>query len=223
MPELRTLLVGDNPQGWEAAGFQVVNNTTTIGTINLRFVGGDKPGVTGMVFTDLTDGSIDGLVATATAAGPAEPIEHPNRVSRMDHVVVMTPDIERTISALEAAGFEQRRTRDIPGAEPPRRQVFLWAGETILEVVGPVTPTGTGPASIWGLALTTDDMTAAVSALEDRMTAPKPAVQPGREIATVKTKDLGVSLALALMTPHVDPNTIDQNPNNPDSGETSDA
>ena len=223
MPELRTLLVGDDPQGWAAAGFQVDGDTTTIGTIQIRFVDGAEPGVAGIKFTEVADGPIDGLPATTTTAEPAEPVQHPNRVSRMDHVVVMTPDIDRTIGALESAGFNPRRTRDIPGAEPPRRQVFLWAGETILEVVGPITPTGTGPASIWGLALTTDDMDAAVSALGDRLTTPKPAVQPGREIATVKTKDLGVSLALAMMTPHVDPNTIDQNPNNTDSGETSDA
>lgn len=222
MPELRTLLIGDDPQSWEAAGFQVVGDTTTIGTIKLRFVGGDQPGVIGMEFTDVADGSIDGLSATGTASAPAEPMEHPNRVSRMDHVVVMTPDIKRTISALEDAGFEQRRTRDIPDAEPPRRQVFLWAGETILEVVGPITPSGPGPASIWGLALTTDDMAAAVAALPDRLTAPKPAVQPGREIATVKTKDLGVSLALAMMTPHVDPATVRQT-SDQKSGEPSDA
>lgn len=210
MPELRTLLVGDDPQGWEAAGFLVVDNATTIGSINIRFCIGDTSGATSLEFTDVADGPIDGIPAAGTDAAPAEPMRHPNRVSRIDHVVVMTPDIDRTIAALEAAGFDPRRTRDIPGAEPPRRQVFLWAGETILEVVGPVTPTGTGPATIWGLALTTDDMAAAVNALEDRLTTPKTAVQPGREIATVKTKDLGISLALALMTPHVDPSSVDQ-------------
>lgn len=210
MPELRRLLIGDDPQGWEAAGFTVVDGLTTIGTIEIRFVEGRGTGVVGMTLTDLPAGtdSIDGLPAEGTVADPANPIDHPNRVSRLDHVVVMTPDIDRTIGAMEAVGLVAKRTRDIPNAEPPRRQVFLWAGETILEVVGPTDKSGDGPASVWGLALTTEDMMAAAETLGERLTNPKPAVQVGREIATVKTKDLGISVALAIMTPHVDPATV---------------
>ncbi|MEM7324774.1 MAG: VOC family protein [Acidobacteriota bacterium] len=209
-PELRTLVVGDDPAAWEAAGFRVQDGETAIGSIAVRFVAGPDSGVVGLEFDGVEDGPIDGLPATGTTALPAEPVEHPNGVSRMDHVVVMTPDLERTTAALEQAGFSVRRTREVLEATPPRRQAFLWAGETILEVVGPVTPSGTGPASIWGLALTTDDLPAAVELLEDRLTTPKPAVQPGREIATVKTGDIGVSLALALMTAHVDPKPLEQ-------------
>ena len=204
MPELRRLLVGDDPESWTAAGFTVRGDSTTIGSIGLRFLPeaerGEQRGVIGWELTDIDDGSIDGLLSIATDTEPPEPIEHPNRVSRIDHVVVNTPDLDRTIGSLRGFGFSPRRTRDVPGAD--RRQVFLWAGETILEVVGPTEPAGTGPASIWGLALTTDDMEEAVALLGDRMTEPKPAVQPGRHIATIKTGELGVTPALALMTPH---------------------
>lgn len=204
MPELRTLLIRDEPDRWAAAGFEVTHNRTSIGSIAVRFVQGppDGAGVIGWELTDIEDGSIDGLLSIATDAEPATPIDHPNGVSRMDHVVIMTPDLARTTAALRGFGFSPRRTRDVPGSEPARRQTFFWAGETILEVVGPVEATGNAPASIWGLALTTDDMDAAVEYLGDSLTPPKPAVQPGRRIATVDTKGLGISPAIALMTPH---------------------
>ncbi len=207
MPELRTLLIGDEPQRWEAAGFTVVDDRTTIGSIDIRFVSetdaGDSKGIFGWELTDIEDGAIDGIASTATTAEPAPPLDHPNGVSRLDHVVLMTSNIERTTAALEAAGFSARRTRDVPGAEPPRRQVFFWAGETILELVGPVDPSGDRPASIWGLAVTTDDMDRAVSSIGERISTPKQAVQPGRMIATIDTRTLGITTAIALMTPHV--------------------
>ena len=81
----------------------------------------------------------------------------------------------------------------------------------MLEVVGPTLADESGkaapagPASIWGLALTTDDMDATVSSAEPNISAPKPAVQPGRQIATINTKALDISTAIAVMTPHVSP------------------
>ncbi len=211
MPELRRLLIGDDGQSWADAGFTVENNETTIGTIALRFLGaaaGDahgkpKGGVIGWELTDIDDGSIDGIMSIATDDQPAEPVDHPNGVTRMDHVVIMTPDLERTTSALRGFGFSPKRTREVPGADPPRRQMFIWAGETILEVVGPTESTGNAPAGVWGLALTTSNMDRAVAALGPNLSTPKPAVQPGRQIATIDTRTLGISPALALMTPHI--------------------
>ncbi len=207
MPELRTLLIGDAPQHWEAAGFRVTDGQTTIGSINVRFVSDgeaeSRPGVLGWELTDIDDGPIDGISAVGTDAEPAAPVTHPNGASRLDHVVLMTPNIARTTAALEQSGFSARRTRDVPGTEPPRQQVFFWAGDTILELVGPAVATGDDPASIWGLAITTDDMDGAVAAIGDSITPPKQAVQPGRRIATIDTKTLGITTAIALMTPHV--------------------
>lgn len=220
-PELRALIVADDPAGWEAAGFHVVDNATAVGAIEVRFVGRSHDdraegspdgGVVGVECTGVTDQMVDGLPVISTDRAPIAPGVHPNGVSRMDHVVIMTPDLDRTTSALEAAGFLVRRTRDVPGSAPHRRQAFLWAGDTILEVVGPVEPSGTDPASIWGLALTTEDLAGAVALLTGRVTGPKPAVQPGREIATIKTREFDISLALALMTPHVKADVPQANP-----------
>jgi hypothetical protein len=208
MPELRRLLVADDPATWAAAGFAVNGDRTAIGAVAIRFVDGPERGVRGWelaptIDESVDDGAIDGIPTARTDEPVPPPQAHPNGVSRLDHVVIATPDVGRTITALEAAGFETRRTRDVPGSEPPRRQVFLWAGEPILEVAGPVAPSGGGPASISGLALTTDDLDAAAALLGPRLSSPKDAVQPGRRIATIDTRSLGISTGLALMTPHV--------------------
>ena len=189
----------------------MVQDRTSIGSIAIRFVdqpAQSGPGVIGWELTDIDDGSIDGLLSIATTADPVAPASHPNGVSRMDHVVIVTPDLDRTTAALRGFGFSPRRTRDVPGSEPAKRQTFFWAGETILEVVGPVDATGNSPATVWGLALTTDDMDAAVETLGQSLSAPKPAVQAGRQIATIDTKALGIGPALALMTPHISKDDI---------------
>ncbi len=219
MPELRRLLVADDPASWAKAGFSIDGGTTSIGAIGVRFVPSepvgangvaDRSGVIGWELTDVDDGSIDGLWSLAAPDEPTSPtvVHHPNRVSRIDHVVINTPDVRRTVDALRGFGFSPRRTVDVPGTK--RRQVFMWAGEAILEIVGPSPdpagpsdPASAAPAAFWGLAMTTDDMEAAVAALGPMLSSPKDAVQPGRQIATVKTDDLGMGTALAFMTPHV--------------------
>lgn len=203
MPELRRLLVGDKPEAWIDAGFSVTDNETSIGGIALRFAETTGPGIIGWEMTEIDDGSIDGILSIGTDASPVAPTVHPNGVSHLDHVVVMTPDMERTNTAMRGFGFSVKRTREVPGTDPVKLQSFIWAGETILEVVGPAEATGTGPASIWGLALTTDDMNKATSSIDPFISTPKPAVQPGRQIATINSKGLGMTTALALMTPHV--------------------
>lgn len=217
MRQLRRLLIGDPPTAWAEAGFTVEadegGHWTTLGTVAVRFVDGGSggPGIQGWELAD-DDGtapgsdlpsSLDGIPTAATTDPTPSALTHPNGVSRLDHVVVTTPDLARTIGALQSVGLEPRRTRDVPGTDPVRRQVFVWAGEAILEVVGTAEPTGDGPAGLWGLALTSSDLDGAAERLGDRMTTPKDAVQPGRRIATIDTRGLGIGTAIALMTPHV--------------------
>ena len=215
MPALRSLLIGDSASSWIKAGFVVEETNsralTTIGDVTIELVGPeDGRGITAWSFDDLSlnDGStIDGvrtLRSDDRAATRSEHTnrEHPNLVSHLDHVVMFTPDIQRTIAALEAAGFEARRVRDIPGTEPLRQQVFFWAGSTIIELVGPAEATGGSPASLWGLAVTCNDLDAAHERLDGVLGKPKTAVQPGRRIATLRTRDIEISTAIAFMTPH---------------------
>ncbi len=132
-----------------------------------------------------------------------DPVHHPNGVTGIDHIVVMTDDLDRTSAALRASGFEPRRRRAIPKSDPPRSQIFWWAGPVIIELVGPDAARGNGPASIWGLALTTPDLDATGELLGEAMSTPRDAVQEGRRIAGIRGKELGLSVPLALMTPHV--------------------
>jgi hypothetical protein len=98
-------------------------------------------------------------------------------------------------------GLECRRTRDVP--ERDLRQRFFWAGDVIIEVVGPIEPGDDGPSAIWGLALVSDDLDESKAVLGDRLGDPRAAIQKGRRIAAIRTPELGISITLALMTPHV--------------------
>jgi len=214
VPVLQSLLIGDTAASWTRAGFDVTEIDgrahTSIGDVAIELVGSDADagsgsGIAAWRFHDLAsagDQTIDGVTTLGIDQQVSTGHEHRNLVSHLDHVVMFTPDLQRTIAALEAAGFESRRVRDIPGTEPLRQQVFFWAGSTIIELVGPAEPTGDEPASLWGLAVTCDDLDTAHDRLEGVLGTPKPAVQQGRRIATLRTRDVGISTAIALMTPH---------------------
>ena len=124
---------------------------------------------------------------------------------RIDHLVVLTPDLDRTVRAVERTlGLSLKRTRDGSASGQPVRQAFFRMGEVILEVVGPPDPDPAragAPAAFFGLAVTVASLDAAFELLgPELLSAPKPAVQPGRQIATVRSS-AGLQVALALMTP----------------------
>ncbi len=209
-PELIELTIGDSPSAWERAGFTVTDERVTIGSVSIRLQEPGESGargVTGWTFAGLAEGSveaIDGIPTTSSEPStPSEVGAHPNGVVGIDHVVMMTDDLERTSAALEASGFEARRRRAIPQSEPPRSQIFWWAGDVIIELVGPDTATGDRPAGVWGLALTTEDIDATAALLGELMSEPRTAVQKGRRIASLRGKTLDLSVPIAIMTPHV--------------------
>jgi hypothetical protein len=132
--------------------------------------------------------------ADPDADAPVPP--HPNGVVALDHLVVVTPDLDRTTAALEAVGIAARRTRE---AGRGRLQRFFRLGEVVLELVGPAEPAGDGPATFWGLAFTVGDIDATAAHLAGRIGAAKQAVQPGRRIATLHAGD-AVSVPVAFMS-----------------------
>ena len=205
-PSLHTIVVGDTPAAWASAGFTLTgtnNNEVVVGPIRVLLVGGDQRGVVAWEFEGLeADSSVDGLRSLARREPEAVEVIHPNCVSLIDHVVLMSPDIERTVDALQASGFEPKRRRILDKATPPRQQVFFWAGPTILELVGPLEAESAKPCTIWGLALVSRDLDASKDQLGDLLSYPKEAVQTGRRIATLRTRDLDISLTLALMSAH---------------------
>ncbi len=217
---LTEIVVGDDPQAWRAVGFGVDDDgVTRVGTTRIRLVGASDVrgrGILGWALAgvrvldsgpdsglDGLDGGLDGLPTIAAlpfedAGGDAAagPPEHPNGAVHIDHVVAFTPDLDRTTAAIEAAGVAARRTRE---AGRGRLQRFFRLGEVILELVGPVEPSGDGPAAFWGLAFTVADIDATAAELGDRIGAPKTAVQAGRRIATLRRDD-SVSVPIAFMS-----------------------
>ena len=198
MPRLTEILVGDNADLWRAAGFTVADDVCQVGHVGIRFTNDLGRGMRGWAFDESVPGDdIDGLVSRrATEVQQIEP--HPNGVDVIDHVVVVTPDLPRTIAELEHVGFELRRTRDTDTYGTPMRQAFFKAGDVILEIVGGQQPDRAGGSSrFFGLAFTVESMDATASLLGASLGKVKPAVQQGRSIATLRA---GQTVPIVLMT-----------------------
>lgn len=195
---LTGLTCAADPERWRAAGFAVDDDgTCRIGSVAVRLSGEGR---------HIRSWSVDGLEGVDNVdglpVGPRSPAVHravhPNGVIEVDHLVVMTPDISRTTDALVATGMEVRRTRD---AGDGMQQVFFrLGGPVILEVIGPATARGDGPARFFGLAFTVADLDATAAFLGELLGAVKDAVQPGRQIATLR-REAEVGTALAFMSP----------------------
>jgi hypothetical protein len=205
-PTVDELFVADEPSAWDAVGFRVAGDLCEVGGVRLRFDGrGPRRGIVRWSLRGARSLDLDGLDTLGSDAPPAAGGKHPNGVVSIDHLVVLTPDLERTTAALQAAGLDLRRVRE--GATPggSERQAFFRMGELILEVV--LAPEGTkvaddpaGPARLWGISFLVEDMDEPVAALGDRLGSPRDAVQPGRRIATLR-KEGGLGPAIAFMTP----------------------
>jgi hypothetical protein len=203
------LFVADPPSAWRAAGFTVEDDLCRIGSVRVRLVGREQgTGVVGWSLRDLPEeyaGSLadglDGLPTTPSQAPPSVPAEHALGVAHLDHIVLASPDLVRTIKALAAIGLEPRRERDTELGGAPLRQVFFRLGEVILELIGSPDATGPGPTTVWGLTHTVTDIDAAAALLAERAGRVKDAVQPGRRITTLRHRALDISVATALITP----------------------
>lgn len=212
--QLRALIVDDPIEVWNEVGFDgdeviVIGSTTIVPTAASEDrAGGHRRGIVGAAIDGV--GRLDGLdVGTwmPTAENDIPAAGHPNGVSAIDHVVVMTPDSDRTTQAFEAQGIDLRRVRRIPLDDGDRRQSFFWLGDVICEVVGPDTAADNAadrPAQWWGLALTVADIDATAAALGDVVTPVKDAVQPGRRVCTLR-RDAGLGVPLLFISPHVSP------------------
>ena len=197
-PALDGLVLADEPADWGALGFAVEGGECRIGTVRLCLAGTSAGrGIVTWSLRDLPEGAeLDGLpTEPAAPAGAAAPGAHPNGALGLDHVVVLTPDLDRTTAALEAAGIARRRVREAGDM----RQAFFRVGEVVLEVVtSPQVPAG--PATFWGLVVVVEDLDACAALLHGQLGSARDAVQPGRRIAVVRS-DAGVSAPLAFMTP----------------------
>jgi hypothetical protein len=202
------LTVADELKAWTAIGFAVNGRTCVIGDVRVQLAGvnPEGSGLTGWSLREIETTELDGLpTAISEREPPKERSTHPNGVTAVDHVVAITPALERTVAALETAGLDLRRIRDEPTPAGAPRQAFFRLGATILEVVQePAEAIERGgidrPAFFWGVALIAPELDRTVALLGDRVSEVRPAVQPGRRIATLR-RSAGLSLPVALMTP----------------------
>jgi hypothetical protein len=172
------IVLGDPPEAWEALGFRVDEGIVSLGEEQLQLTG-DGGGILAVTAPGVTVQDPDGLPLRAGPLHAAQPSAHPNGAFAVDHVVVLTGSLDRTLAALDL----DLRRRDAGMA-------FLRLGSYILEVV----ERGGDPARFWGLVVVVPDPGAVPGA------GPvKNAVQPGRRIATVK----GLGTALAVMSRRV--------------------
>ena len=182
----RAILTGGEPAAWARLGFAVKEDgSARVGGLRL-VTGADELRVEA---AGLAEERPDGLPIVATDAAPAEPGDHPNGAIAIDHVVAFTDDLDRTTAALERAGAPLRRRAE---PRPGTPMTFHRLGPLVLELV----QAGAQP-SLWGFVVVVADLEACAGPL---LGTPRPAVQPGRRIATVRP-EAGLPVALALMTP----------------------
>ena len=207
--QLELLRLGDTAAAWSAAGFFVsAEATVTLGQTIIECTGPGEPfqgwqihgcqiqdcqiqgrQIQGSSSSISEHPSIDGLkLLAASDQGPSlnsvasQP--HPNGITSIDHIVVSTGDSQRSIAAFESAGFEVRGSRSTSSYGSPMRQTFFWAGDVIVELMGPDLgeATSESPAQIFGLALVAADLESTAAAVGELHGTPKAAVQTGRQI-----------------------------------------
>lgn len=206
-PTIDELLIADDSERWRELGFAVADGRCQIGRVRMRFLtGGAKRGIVGWSLRDVAHTELDGLATTiseqpAPDAAPA----HPNGAVAIDHIVAMSPSLDRSVGALQRAGLDLRRIREQPTPAGAPRQAFFRLGGEILELIQEpyelLERTGGrgGPARFWGVAVRVDDLDRTVELLDPHAGPIRPALQPDRRIATVH-RSAGLAVALALMS-----------------------
>ena len=238
MTSLVSVRVADSASTWERLGFVVdADGAVVISGVQFRFeaehgergpgtrakglTGKGAKGLTGWTLHDragVLPENIDGISTTTVATH--DPVaahrtngSHPNGVTGIDHLVLRTPNLERTIATFERLGFACRRRRDAhTQGSTITQQAFFWLGSpddpndrVVLEVVGSsvVDPDKTdAPSSFFGIALVCNDLDVTAAFFGDLVKPPIDAVQPGRRITAISARG-GSTVPIALMTPHV--------------------
>jgi len=159
-----------------------------------------QAGIVGWAISGIDDSttSIAGLATTVVEQLAPTFATHSLGARSIDHVVVMTGDLESTTGDIAlATGCELKRIREVGKI----RQGFhrIGRGGLIVEVVQHEDD-NRSDGEFWGIVIIVDDLDAACVQLgPDRVGEPKDAVQPGRRIATIRGS-VGLGTAVALMS-----------------------
>ena len=206
---VRGLGLRASPSLLRSLGFVSENSLARLQNLNLHVGEEHSPAVSLLLETHQPLGeSLDGIPCSRIDQQDQINEEcHPNGVTRCDHIVVRTPDWARTASAFEKAGWQEALVRDdvYPGTRLSFFRVGSKGNNLTLELVAPLAKKPGKeevPARIWGVTwVAGGGLEAVAAALGDgfHLSAGKPAIQPGRRIATLRG-DAG-GLAMAFMTP----------------------
>jgi hypothetical protein len=159
-----------------------------------------QSGIDGWALSGIDDTTTSVAGLTTTVVEQLAPIfaTHSLGARSIDHVVVMTGDLESTTGDIAlATGCELKRIREVGKI----RQGFhrIGRGGLIVEVVQHEED-DRSVAEFWGLVIIVEDLDEACAQLgADRVGEPKDAVQPGRRIATIRSS-VGLGTAVALMS-----------------------
>src|SRR5438132_3762365 len=115
-PTIDELTLGDEPERWHALGFTVSGESCRLGDVRLRLAGAQAGrGIVGWSLREVAGTELDGLPTSRSerTADLTEPAAaHPNGVLAIDHVVAVSPSLDRSVLALQAAGLDLRRRRE---------------------------------------------------------------------------------------------------------------
>jgi hypothetical protein len=196
--------VADPADAWARAGFGIDDAVCRVGGVRIRLLGHGPEAGTGIVGWSLrglpSDGDLDGVPTMRSDAVPARPATHANGVIAIDHVVLLSPDLARTVESFATIGLTPRRERDAELGGQPIRQIFFRLGELIVEVVGSPQTRNEGPSTLWGITYVVEDIDATSSFFGARTTPVKDAVQAGRRITTIRHQDFGMSVRTAMIS-----------------------
>ena len=200
MARITQLTVGGSPTAWSTLGFSFDGDRCVFGDVVVHVDRCFEPGfVSWTLGHAATSESPDGLETRFD-----DDVVAPNSGSSMidvvgiDHVVVMTNDLQRTTSAISrVTGEPLKRVRE---AGDGIRQGFHRLGSVVVEVVESARVTQT---HLWGFVLTVGNLDDVVAHMgPDVIGSPRDAVQPGRRIATIRSS-VGLGVPVALITPEV--------------------
>lgn len=175
---LVALSTADSPAAWAALGF---GDPIRVGPLTVSCDGGT--GWTLVRGSLPAPDQVDGI--------PTRWVDEPgDDRGDLDHVVIVTDSLDRTVDALVVVGGDERRRADVGRG----RMAFVRMGRVIVEVVQ------RGDAvRIWGLVAVREDLSALPAAFVGEVAD---AVQPGRRIVTARPQP-GLRTAVAFMTPRV--------------------
>lgn len=195
---LLALQAGDDPAAWRALGFSVERHgRLALGAVEI-VLDGTGGGLRRWTLAGQGgDAAVDGIATVWSPAGGSSGGGgvHENGASALDHVVLVTPDRDRTVDALEAVGGDVRRRFDSPPMPAP--MAFVRLGPAMIEVVQ---RDDAAAPFLWGLVAVVDDVDALAARYGALVGAPRDAVQPGRRIVTAAPVP-GLETALAFITP----------------------